>query len=108
MHRQIVHDDGLAALERRDKDLLHITEKHRPIIAPSITPGAVILLWRRDERDILAMSSRCIADQTLASRTASSLPHHVVLVPDSSINTTNVGARGRTRPAFALPHTEFF
>jgi hypothetical protein len=31
MHRQIVRDDDIAALERLDEDLLHITEKHRSI-----------------------------------------------------------------------------
>src|ERR1700740_2167835 len=78
MRRQIVHDDGLAARERRDKDLLHITEKHRPIhrAINHTRCGHSALAQSRHERDILAMSSRCIADQALASQTASSLPHH--------------------------------
>src|SRR4029077_5394190 len=31
VHRQIVHEHHLAALERWDKALLHISEKHRPV-----------------------------------------------------------------------------
>jgi hypothetical protein len=34
VYRQIVHEHGLAAPQRRDLALLHISEKHRPVHGP--------------------------------------------------------------------------
>jgi hypothetical protein len=44
-HRQIVHDDDVAALERRSETLLY-SKTIGPFIAPSSTKGTVILLGR--------------------------------------------------------------
>jgi hypothetical protein len=77
MHRQIVHENELAALERRGKVLLYITDKHRSVhwAINHTRCGHSVLAQARHESDGLAISFRCIADQTLASRTASSLPY---------------------------------
>ena len=44
---EIVHDDEVARLERRDEDLFDIGAKFSPLIGPSNTQGAVTPSWRK-------------------------------------------------------------
>src|SRR6516165_11862301 len=73
VHRQIVHQYRLAALERRDQALPHISEKHRPV------HGALDHKWRGHsalsqgayEGDSFPSSVRRVVDQSLATPSAS-------------------------------------
>jgi uncharacterized protein YPO0396 len=68
MHRQIVHDDDIAALERWGKALLYISKKHRPIhrAIKHERRRHPALAQTRHESDCLPVSVRRVADQTLA------------------------------------------
>jgi len=78
MHWQIVHDDDVSALECWSKALFHVGEKHRPVhrAVKHERRRHSALAQSRHESHGLAMSVRRVADQTLASRTAASQPHH--------------------------------
>jgi hypothetical protein len=84
MHRQIVRDDDIAALERLDEDLLHITQQHHT--------GCGHSAQTRHESDGLAMSLRCIADQTSPRGLRPRLRTMSVLVQVSSMNTSFAGS----------------
>jgi hypothetical protein len=43
----VIHHDDVVAPERGNQALLNIARNISPVMAPSITIGAVILLWRK-------------------------------------------------------------
>jgi hypothetical protein len=94
MHREIVHDNDIAALERWSKTLLYIGKKHRPIhrAVKHERRRHPALAQTRHESDCLPVPMRRVADQTLASRTAASPPTIAVVVQVSSINTSRAGS----------------
>jgi len=78
MHRQIVHDNDVAATERWNKALLHVSEKHRPIHSALKHErcGHPAPAQTSHESDCFPMSVRRVVDQSLAARTAASQPDH--------------------------------
>jgi len=79
MRRQIIHDDDIATLERRDKKLPHPFDKCEPVHRSFHHKRChhAIMSQSGDERDGLPMSMRRIADQPYTTRAATSQPHHV-------------------------------
>ena|SRR6202040_2698257 len=51
--RKIVHDDGIAASERRGQTLLNICDEGCPFIGPSQTKGATIPSLRRPATKVM-------------------------------------------------------
>src|SRR5258708_2583267 len=71
MHREIVHDDDVAALECWNKELLHISQKHRPIHSALKYErcGHPAHAQAGHKGDCFPMSMRRVADQSLAAWT---------------------------------------
>src|SRR5215467_13717884 len=78
MHRQIVHQDDVAAPECWDKTLLHISQKHRPIHSTLKHERCShpALAQAGHKGDCFPMSMWRVTDQSLAAWTAASQPHH--------------------------------
>ena len=79
MGRQIVDDDGVAALERRPQTLFEISQEggsgHRPIHHEG--RDHLVMAKPGYEGDRLPMPLRHAADQPLAAPAAAAKPHHV-------------------------------
>lgn len=81
--RQVVHHDNVAALEGRNKIVLHISEKHCSVHGtlkdercshPAQTQAA-------DKRDDFPVPVRHVIDQPLADRAATAKSHHGAIRP---------------------------
>ena len=78
VHRQIVHEHGLAALEGRDQALLYISKKHRAVhgALDHKRCGHSALSQAAHEGNRFPSSMRRIVDQPLATRSPAAQPHH--------------------------------
>src|SRR5262245_63478530 len=74
----MVHQYDLAALEGRDKALLHIGEKHRPVDGSFEHKrcGHAALPQAAHKGDCSPMAMRRVADEPLATRSTAAQPHH--------------------------------
>ena len=79
MSRKIVHDDNIAAIERRSQTLLDVRDKGRPVHWPVNDEGGdnPIVAQAGDEGDGLPMPMRCVASQSDAPWTSTVEPDHL-------------------------------
>jgi hypothetical protein len=77
--RKIVHDDGIAVIERRGQTLLDIRDEGRPVHWPVNDEGRdhPIIAQAGHEGDGLPMPVRCVANQSSAPWTSTVEPHHL-------------------------------
>src|SRR5262245_48493126 len=76
---KVVYHHDVAALERRCQALLDVGHEDTPLIGPSRTIGATILLCRRAATNVIVFPSslRIMADQSLATRATSPETDHI-------------------------------
>jgi hypothetical protein len=77
--RKIIHDDGIAAIERRGQTLLDIRDKGRSVHWSVNDEGRdhPIIAQAGHEGDGLPMPVRRVADQSSAPRRSTVEPHHL-------------------------------
>jgi len=77
--RKVVHDDGIAASERRSQTLLNICDEGWPVHRPIENEGCdhSVVAQAGYEGDGFPMTVRCVTNQSNAPWTSTVEPHHL-------------------------------